>query len=985
MALRGGSWAEVVLIVVLVVVMVVPAVAPGSLAKGLIAATSPAALPIVPGEQSARQQNSVAQSSSCTIPPCVVTTIPVGSNPVGMAYDSAHGEVYVANQGAGTIDVISTATDAILTSVSDPGSPLGVAYDSGKGEVFVSNYGSGTVSIVNDTLNTISQTISVGGHPASLVYDRSKGEIFEENYDQSTAIINDTNNSVVHSFSFGQCGGAPSSGDVQYDSYAGEVFVYDCADNLNVINDTNDSVVTQVYVSSGGAVGTVFDSERNEVYLSFNNVVAVVSASSNSVVTTFSLQPSYSLDEMTYDPEMGDIYISADDTSTGSSWNNVTVISDSTNTVVATVPVAWGPSGEVYVNGLGEVMVASHGGTSTGGRPVVTVLSPLSFQATPATIDLGSATTLTVTPLNGSPSLSYNFTGLPSGCSTVNRSTFSCIPATTGTFALYAYANTSTGTATRLTTLVVNPGLSISSFTASPSVVDAGNSTIFSVSPSGGTPPYSYTYTGLPPGCASANNASFACAPSTAGSYIIRVSTTDSLGGATNATLNLTVNPALAITSFTASPQKVTLGRSLNFSVSVSGGSSPYGYSYLGLPLGCPSSNVSSFSCMPATTGMFNVTVLVTDLTGANRSGLVPVAIYAVPTVSIHTQRTEVDVNESLLIQTNVTGGDAPFVYRYTTSSPSSGCNASRTSQLVCTPTSTGSFTVTVNVTDSLGAYALATSTTITVDTALHSALNVSTTTPLLGQTIAFVANTSGGRAPYSYSYLGLPYGCYSENKPSVGCLPTQSDWYNVTVVVTDLNNGSARSTVGMHVIFDFNVVIPASTPAGQQLTIMVNTNETFNGTAINKSALFAPDGGYGIFTYNYSGLPPGCVNKDVATLTCTPTTAGNYTVTISVHDQAGDHQTHSVVVRIVGSTSSTTPPSKSSKPGFLGLPGYDGYIIIGAVVVAVAAVVALLLMRKRSPPTPAKATPKDEVEPDKEAEKGEAEKAPSPEPEKTE
>jgi hypothetical protein len=122
----------------------------------------------------------------------------------------------------------------------------------------------------------------------------------------------------------------------------------------------------------------------------------------------------------------------------------------------------------------------------------------------------------------------------------------------------------------------------------------------------------------------------------------------------------------------------------------------------------------------------------------------------------------------------------------------------------------------------------------------------------------------------------------------------------------------------------------------------MVNANETFNGTAINKSALFSPDGGYGAFTYAYSGLPPGCTSADVAVLTCTPTQAGKYSVTVNVHDQVGDHQTHTVLVNIV--------PANSG--GLLGLSGNDGYYLlagIGAAVILGLIAVVLVMRRRRS------------------------------------
>jgi YVTN family beta-propeller protein len=69
----------------------------------------------------------------------VVATVNVGSAPWGVAYDSAKGEVFVANEGNSTVSVIDDSTNAVVASVNVGSDPFGVAYDFGKGEVFVAN------------------------------------------------------------------------------------------------------------------------------------------------------------------------------------------------------------------------------------------------------------------------------------------------------------------------------------------------------------------------------------------------------------------------------------------------------------------------------------------------------------------------------------------------------------------------------------------------------------------------------------------------------------------------------------------------------------------------------------------------------------------------------------------------------------------------------------------------------------------------------
>ena len=361
------------------------------------------------------------------------------------------------------------------------------------------------------------------------------------------------------------------------------------------------------------------------------------------------------------------------------------------------------------------------------------------------------------------------------------------------------------------------------------------------------------------------------------------------------------------------------------------------------------------------------------------------VASFSLPPLSVglSASRPATDVGVSVAFRANVSGGSwgGPYSFNYSESSPSAGCIFTNNSVVTCSPTSNGSFNISVRVRNSEGESATATSPTLVVGPLLQTTLNVSSFTPLLGQTVAFVANVTGGASPYNYTWSGFPPGCVSEDKPAVGCLPTQADNYNITVHVRDQNNVTVNATASIHVIFDFNVVIPASTPVGKQLTIMVNTNETFNGSAINKTALFRPAGGYGTFTYSYSGLPPGCTSADIAVLTCTPTQSGKYSVTVSVHDQIGDHQTHTVLVNIVpasGGGGGTVPPHNT----FLGLPGYDGYVLVGGIVAAVVIAVTFLMWRKRGSTSPA-VTTKDESKGGKDAHEKDTNDAP-PENEKS-
>ncbi len=80
--------------------------------------------------------------------------------------------------------------------------------------------------------------------------------------------------------------------------------------------------------------------------------VSVISDSSNTVVATMSV--GYAPENIAYDQGKGEMFV------TNYNSNNVSVISDSTNTVVATIPVGSEPSGVAYDPSMSEIFVANH-------------------------------------------------------------------------------------------------------------------------------------------------------------------------------------------------------------------------------------------------------------------------------------------------------------------------------------------------------------------------------------------------------------------------------------------------------------------------------------------------------------------------------------------------------------------------------------------------------------------------------------------------
>jgi len=98
----------------------------------------------------------------------VITTIKIGDTPKGIVIDPTDNVAYVADNTAGTMTVINLATNtASSTTIPVQSGPYDAAYSMSPAAptypslVFVTNNGSNTVSVINTATNTVVATIPV--------------------------------------------------------------------------------------------------------------------------------------------------------------------------------------------------------------------------------------------------------------------------------------------------------------------------------------------------------------------------------------------------------------------------------------------------------------------------------------------------------------------------------------------------------------------------------------------------------------------------------------------------------------------------------------------------------------------------------------------------------------------------------------------------------------------------------------------------------
>jgi hypothetical protein len=311
----------------------------------------------------------------------------------------------------------------------------------------------------------------------------------------------------------------------------------------------------------------------------------------------------------------------------------------------------------------------------------------------------------------GTPPYTYSYSNLPvgSGCTNQNSSELNCTPSNTGNYMIQVSVTDSvtptpdSGMASD--SLNVDQDLTISSYSFNPNPVRVNKSVSINVQVSGGVGgSTTFQYTGLPPGCVSANQQTLSCMPTKAGSYDVKVTATDQIGDNATMTKSLNVSKALTISSFTITPGTVIQNAKVTFLVVVSGGTIPYSYQFSGLQ-GCNLPSEPPFTCNPSQSGNYTVQLTVMDQSGDSISAQSMLNVSApvmISTISINPD--PVTVNNQLSIQVQFSGGTGPYSFKYT--DLPSGCSSQNSSSITCTPTQTGSFNVQVTVTDSLGSTA---------------------------------------------------------------------------------------------------------------------------------------------------------------------------------------------------------------------------------------------------------------------------------------
>lgn len=389
------------------------------------------------------------------------------------------------------------------------------------------------------------------------------------------------------------------------------------------------------------------------------------------------------------------------------------------------------------------------------------------------TIPAGAAFSASISVSGGTPPYAFSSPGgLPPGI-TVNGSQVAGTPTQPGSYSIGIQVTDSVGASGS-----ANISFSVFGFTSGslpPGIPLVPY--LASVGVSGGTPPYAFSFSGLPSGLSgtsSGNIQGTVRAPVTAQ---VGVTATDSTGVSASETLPLTFAAPAPIAVPSQTLQAGQLATTYAQTLNATGGAPPYTFTLSSgsLPQGLTLRPGGTVEGIPAQTGTFSFGVRATDYTGGSAVGAVSVTIAPPPLTlmpsggALASGVAKVDYPEQTIA---ASGGAGGYQFAVTAGSLPGGLSLSSGGMITGTAAASGTFNFTVTATDTNSA---------TASGMFSIMVRASSTDLLLSTSSLNFSLTTGATALPAAEQVGVQSTVVSTAIPySVSVSPSTANWFTV-------------------------------------------------------------------------------------------------------------------------------------------------------------------------------------------------------------
>ena len=563
---------------------------------------------------------------------------------------------------------------------------------------------------------------------------------------------------------------------------------------------------------------------------------------------------------------------------------------------------------------------------NVGAAPVTLTVTTTSLSAA----QTGTSYSATLSATGGTPGYTWSVSSgkLPAGLSLSSAGVISGTPTKTGTSTFTVTVTDSGSPAQKasaqesITVSSTAPTLAIA--TTSLNAGQSGTSYSVTLSATGGTPGYTWSISSgsLPAGLTLSSSGVISGTPTASGTATFTVTVKDNGSPVQTASAQESIAVSAAPSTLTITSTSLAGGKtgsSYSATLSATGGTPNYTWSISSgsLPAGLTLSSAGAISGTPTASGTATFTVTVKDsgspaqTTSAQESIAVTAASSTLTITSTSLGGAETGSAYSTTL--SATGGTPSYSWSVTSGSLPAGLSMSSAGVISGTPTTTGTSTFTVMVTDSSSpAQTASVQESLTVSGSQLAITTVSLGYGNVGAGYSATLNATGGTPSYTWSLASgsLPAGLTLSSAGTISGTPTAGGTSSFTVNVTDSESPTQTVSAQESITVTANNVTPGEAQIYVYPTSPVAPRGSYQTvTAVvtganDKTVTWTSDGG------SIVGTNP-CVVNEPCTVALYTTSPGTY------HLTATSNANHSVVATsTITITGSPTPQTAHPRLG---------------------------------------------------------------------